>query len=64
MAELTEVLSRSKFDRYVSESVRREFPLGVGQGDYSAERHEWIDRLTLEEILAGPQQQRRPRANE
>jgi hypothetical protein len=26
--------------------------LGHGSGDYTAERHQWLDRLTLEDIWA------------
>ncbi len=27
-----------------------------GQGDYTAERHEWLDKLTLNEVLAAVQE--------
>ena len=32
---------------------------GIGCGDYSTERHKWVDQLTLEEILEQIEQLRK-----
>ena len=32
---------------------------GIGRGDYSTERHKWVDQLTLEEILEQLEQLRK-----
>ncbi|MDP8982893.1 MAG: hypothetical protein M3O35_20140 [Acidobacteriota bacterium] len=58
-----EQLSDEQFERYAFDVLRRE--LGIdglarflrlyrsGNGDYTRERHKWLQGLRVEEILAG-----------
>jgi hypothetical protein len=53
-------LSDEEFERRTLDAIQREFGLGglarflmtlrSGKGDYTAERHQWLDGATIEEI--------------
>lgn len=57
---LTHDMTDEEFDRHVMSILARELGPGgyvrylalhrSGKGDYTAERHEWLDHLTLDEI--------------
>ena len=58
---LTRDMTDEQFDRHVMDILARELGPGgfarylmlhrSGHGDYTAERHQWLDHLTLEDIL-------------
>jgi hypothetical protein len=53
-------LTDEEFEKRTLEAIRREFGLGgvarfimtfrSGRGDYTADRHQWLSGLTLEDI--------------
>jgi len=53
-------MSDEEFDKRTLEAIQREFGLGgvarfimtfrSGRGDYTADRHQWLSGLTLEDI--------------
>jgi hypothetical protein len=55
-------MSDEEFERRTLAAIHREFGLGglarfistfrSGHGDYTAERHQWLGSLTMDEILA------------
>ena len=54
-------ISDEEFERRTLDAVEREFGIGgvarflmlhrSGKGDYTAERHEWMDKLTIDDII-------------
>lgn len=57
-------LSEEEFERRTLDAIQREFgPSGLvrflmdfrsGHGDYTAERHKWLESVTLEELAGNP----------
>ncbi len=55
-------MTNEEFERRTLEAIQREFGVGgvahfimtyrSGSGDYTAERDEWLDRLTAQDIVA------------
>ena len=55
-------MTDEEFERRTLDAIQREFgPGGLarfimtyrsGRGDYTAERHKWLDGITIEEIIA------------
>jgi hypothetical protein len=53
-------LTDEEFERRTLDAIQREFGLGglarfimtyrSGRGDYTAERHQWLDSISIEEI--------------
>ena len=52
-AALVRELGPVGYVRFMQQFVR-------GQGDYSKERHEWVDKLALDDIRAGIEAMRQP----
>jgi hypothetical protein len=60
---VTPEMTDAEFDGFVMDLLARELGPGEyarylmlhrsGHGDYTAERHPWQDKLTMDEILAG-----------
>jgi hypothetical protein len=61
IAESVMKLSDEEFERQTLDLIKREFGLGglarfirsyrSGRGDYTRDRHKWLDGLTVEDIL-------------
>ena len=55
-------ISDEEFERRTLDAIEREFGLGglarflmthrSGKGDYTADRHQWLDRLSMDEVIA------------
>jgi hypothetical protein len=66
-------MTDEQFDQRILDIIAREFGVGglarfirlssSGHGDYTAERHQWLDGLTVEDILRDiDQRQKQPQA--
>jgi len=66
-----EKMTDDEFERYALSVLRRELGLGglarflrvyrVGSGDYTRDRHRWLEGATIPEIMAAVERGRQPR---
>ncbi len=66
-------LSDEEFERRTLDAIQREFgPSGLvrflmdfrsGHGDYTVDRHQWLDSVTLEDLAQGPATDTKPQGD-
>ncbi len=50
--------------RHIADTIRFIQYFSPGKGDYTKERHQWLDKISLEDVLAEMKQRREDEPNQ